>query len=330
MLFTFAYCLLTIFTALVLDQLLGEPKRFHPLVKFGQVANFIEKRLNTTALIPSSPDLALQLRGVLAWLCSVLPWVILTIILAELCRSGSSFDQPNIRLWLLECLMLYLAIGRKSLKQHVRAISDKLANHDLSAARSSCALIVSRDTSNSNETELASAAIESTLENSCDGIFAALFWFAILGAPGIVLYRLSNTLDAMWGYRSERFENFGKFSARVDDLLNYLPARITAIVFALLSRNPGQAFNHWHTQAPLLSSPNGGPVMVCGASALDLRVGGPAVYQGRTENKPFFGGSKEPTASDIDKVIVLNDKALIGWIIIASLLNSLLFHSFLK
>ena len=323
MLLAFVYCLLTILAALFVDHLLGEPKHCHPLIKFGQVANFIEKRLNTTALNSRSANITLQLQGTLAWVLTVCPWVVLTVVIVTLTDYVPPRGVASISLWLVECFILYLGIGRKSLKQHVEAIANKLISEDLQAARTACAMIVSRDTTNSNETEIASAAIESSLENSCDGIYGAIFWFALLGAPGVVLYRLSNTLDAMWGYRSEHFAHFGKFSARIDDLLNFIPARITALTFALLSPDPLQTLKNWRQQAPQLSSPNGGPVMICGATALDLEVGGPAVYHGKLTHKPYFGGSRKPGAHDIAMAISLNDKALIFWVIIAAVLHSL-------
>ena len=121
-------------------------------------------------------------------------------------------------------IFLYLAIGASSLKTHAEAIANALDAQDIPLARQKVSYIVSRDTSALDAESIARAGVESVLENGSDAVFAAMFWFVVGGAPGVVLYRLSNTLDAMWGYKNERFINFGWAAARFDDCLNYIPA----------------------------------------------------------------------------------------------------------
>jgi adenosylcobinamide-phosphate synthase len=279
--------------AVLLDLWLGEPRRHHPLAGFGRLANWLEARLNRRR----------RVLGVLALLLAVLPPVLLAAVLARL---------PHIGV-LAEVLLLYLAIGATSLAQHGRAVAAALAGGDLALARQRVGWMVSRDTAALDEEGVARAATESVLENGNDAVFGALFWFVLLGAPGAVLYRLVNTLDAMWGYRSARFESFGWAAARMDDLLNWMPARLTALSYALLG-DGRRALRCWREQGHHTESPNAGVVMAAGAGALGLQLGGPAVYHGVLEARPVLGAGTAPAASDIVRAIRLVQHSLWLWL----------------
>jgi adenosylcobinamide-phosphate synthase len=210
-------------------------------------------------------------------------------------------------------LGLYWALGWRSLVAHLRVIRLALAQGELEAAREAVGRVVSRDCREASWSELRRAALESALENTNDAIVAPLFWFAALGLPGVVLYRLSNTLDALWGYRNERFQAFGWAAARVDDGLNWLPARLTALAFVATA--PGfnaarLAARAWLVQARRCESPNGGPVMCAGAGALGVALGGPAWYHGQIKDKPWFGGTREPDAADLPRAQALIHRAV--------------------
>lgn len=284
--------------AVLLDYWLGEPRRYHPLVGFGRLASLLEVRLNRHR----------RGLGVLALLLLVLPPVLVAAVLARIPQLGVVADV----------LLLYLAIGATSLMQHGRAVAAALADGDLVLARQRVGWMVSRDTLQLNEEGVARAATESVLENGNDAVFGAVFWFLLLGAPGAVLYRLVNTLDAMWGYRSERYEAFGWAAARLDDVLNWIPARLTALSYALLG-DSRRALRCWRRQGHRTASPNAGVVMASGAGALGLQLGGAAVYHGVVEERPLLGEGKAPAAADILRAVHLVQHSLWLWLGIALL-----------
>ena len=290
-----------ILIALGLDQLLGEPRRFHPLVGFGRLAGKVEAKLNSAASAYSPSKQ--RTHGVIAWAIVVLP---IPLALAGL---YAALDNAIFTV-LVDVLLLYLCIGRKSLKEHGLRVFHALNAQDLEQARCHTSMIVSRDTANLDAGGCTRATIESVLENGNDSIYGALFWFALFGGAGAVFYRLANTLDAMWGYRNERYQHFGWAAAKLDDVLNYLPARLCAVCYALAG-NREQAFKSWRQQAAALSSPNGGPVMCSGAGALNLELGGPAQYHGTLLQKPFFGGKGVAEANHIPAALQLVDRSLI-------------------
>jgi adenosylcobinamide-phosphate synthase len=274
---------LLLVAGILLDLLLGEARRWHPLVGFGRLAQRLERWLNV-----GSWRIA---RGAFAWMLAVLP---LSALAAWLCaRAGAAGLAAH-------ALMLYLCLGLRSLREHTLPIHAALADGDLAQARWLTSRIVSRDTRNADEADLARAGAESLLENGNDAVFGTLFCFLVGGGAGALLFRLANTLDAMWGYRNTRFNLFGRVSARIDDVLNYLPARLTALSYALLS--PGgrlRALRCWRAQAPAWSSPNAGPVMASGAGALGISLGGAASYEGEVEQRPVLGIGPAAAAGDI-------------------------------
>ena len=291
--------------ALLLDKLLGEPRRFHPLVGFGHFALWIEQRLNGGAHAP----LRMRVHGVLAWCLAIAPWLLLTWLLWL-----QTFLQPYVGV-----VILYFALGMQSLDEHASRIRQALQAGDLALARRRAGEIVSRDTATMQAEDVARAGVESVLENGNDAVFAALFWFAIAGAPGVLLYRLANTLDAMWGYRTPRYRYFGWAAARLDDALNYLPARLTALTYALLGSTHA-ALRSWRRQAPAWDSPNAGPVMASGAGSLQVLLGGAANYHGVSEVRPLLGAGNAPQAGDIDRALKLVRRGT--WLWLALLLTT--------
>lgn len=296
---------IVILAALILDHLLGEPRRWHPLVGFGTLTQRVEIQAND----PAASHATLKIRGSLSLALLVLP---LTAVTAYVSSGYNSY-------FIFESFILYLTLGARSLIEHAQRVTDALSLKQLDEARIFTRYLVSRDTDTLTETELSRATIESTLENGNDAIFAPLFWFAIGGAPAALCYRLCNTLDAMWGYRTTRYQYFGWAAARLDDVLNYLPARLTALTYACLGHFR-IALQCWRTQASQCKSPNGGPVMCAGAGALALQLGGPTVYHGKLENCPLIGCGERPQASDIMLATRLVQRGIGLWLLIICLL----------
>ncbi|KQQ42424.1 cobalamin biosynthesis protein CobD [Duganella sp. Leaf126] len=303
---SFAAIALLMVAGVLLDLLLGEARRWHPLVGFGNLAMALERRLNR------GTGRARFRRGILAWLLAVLPVTVMAALLV--------WTAATVSVWLaaaMHAAMLYVCLGLRSLREHNLPIAQALAASDLPQARYLTSRIVSRDTSSASEIELTRASAESLLENGNDAVFATLFWFIVAGGPGAVMFRMANTLDAMWGYRTERLLRFGCAAARLDDAFNYLPARLTALSYVLLA--PGlaakrRAWRCWRAQAPLWDSPNAGPVMASGAGSLGVQLGGPAVYHGQREERPVLGAGMPATGVDIGRAWQLVTRTTVLWL----------------
>jgi len=288
-----------VLVGIALDMCFGEMRRWHPLVGFGNAAMRVEKTLN-------GGD-ARFLRGLLAWILVVLPPSLMCWGATMWLRYWNPFAAL-----LAHAVLLYASLGLRSLRDHALPIAQALRDGDLAQARLLTSRIVSRDTSNASASDLAKAGVESLLENGNDAVFGTLFWFVIAGGPGAVLFRLANTLDAMWGYRTPRFQSFGCTAARIDDAMNFIPARLTALTYALLG-NTRQAWRCCREQAPSWPSPNAGPVMSAGAGALGVSLGGPALYDGRIEERPVLGIGPAATGSDIARAWRMVARAAAVW-----------------
>lgn len=280
--------------ALVLDRLLGDPRRGHPLAGFGMLAAGAERVGHADSVW----------RGGLWLLALVVPFAVAVWWLGRL--PGG---------WLVDLAVLWLALGWRGLETHATRVADALQADDLPRARQAVGMLVSRDTSELDASGIRAATAESVLENGNDAVFATIFWFLVAGGAGVVVYRLVNTLDAMWGYRTGRYNRFGRAAARLDDILNWVPARLTSLAYALAG-NTRAALRCWRDQGARWKSPNAGPVMAAGAGALGVTVGGAARYAGGTEERPTLGEGPAPGPGTIDAALRLVDRALAIWLVV--------------
>ncbi|CAM3597988.1 adenosylcobinamide-phosphate synthase CbiB [Parendozoicomonas haliclonae] len=292
------------FLAVVLDLCIGEVNRWHPLVGFGRLAKRVE-----AFFYPPTEELPENRfpPGVLATAAAILPLALAAWLLSLL---------PNLG-WFIEVLILYFAIGGRSLAEHARYVSKPLAEGDLEEARTKTGWLVSRETKNLTPDQMIRATIESVLENGNDSVFGALFWFTVAGAPGVVIYRLANTLDAMWGYKNERYLYFGRAAARLDDALNWIPARLGAVTYGIQG-NLNNALSCWWKQAGQYKSRNGGAVIAAGAGALGFTLGGKSVYDGVEVESPVLGCGQLPNMLDIERTVSLVSTGT--WIWVATIL----------
>jgi adenosylcobinamide-phosphate synthase len=262
--------------ALVLDRMLGDPAWLwgrlpHPVALMGRLIAALETGLNDSAL----PFATRRGRGVLA----------LALLVAMGGAAGAALAWLSSAIAggiVLEAIAVAVLLAQKSLRDHVAAVAHGLQVGGLSGGRPAVALIVGRDVSALDEAGVARAAIESAAENFSDGVVAPAFWYLLLGLPGLFVYKIVNTADSMIGHRSERYAAFGWAAARLDDVLNLVPARLAALLIALSAglsgRSPRAAVAAAWRDARSHSSPNAGWPEAAAAGALDLALGGPRRY----------------------------------------------------
>ncbi|WP_394154299.1 adenosylcobinamide-phosphate synthase CbiB [Vibrio maritimus] len=304
-----------VIAALSLDQWLGETKRFHPLVGFGWLANRVERLLRNRTSNAEQQHSLVKVNGGIAWALVVVP---ITCIFAAVEYYMTSLSTT---LWFVtNALILYVTLGGRSLVEHADRVYTPLSQGDLPAAKHALSMVVSRDTAQMNEEQITSSTVETVLENGNDAVIGPIFWFVLFGAPGAVLFRLANTLDAMWGYKNIKYQHFGYASAKIDDLLGWAPARITAVLYAVQGQFKN-AIHCWLTQARHCSSPNGGVVMTAGAGALGVKIGGPTYYDGILYEKRPMGVGENAQFDSIAKANLLVLRGSFGlaicWLVVS-------------
>ncbi|BEU88020.1 adenosylcobinamide-phosphate synthase CbiB [Selenomonas sp. TAMA-11512] len=283
--------LVIVFGAFFVDCLLGDPRsKYHPVALMGSMIAFLER-----VFYRATDDAGKKL---------FMGGMLLLIVLLLCFNAAEGMEKLFRQLRLphlgmaLESIALAFMISPRSLAEAGMEIYHLLREKDIAAARQAVGMIVSRDTETLDEAEIARAAVETVAENTVDGVIAPLFFYFIGGLPLAVLYRASNTMDAMIGYRNEKYLYFGKIAARLDDVLNYIPARMTGILFViaafLLRKDAVGAWRMLWRDASKHPSPNGGYAEAPVAGALGIRLGGENLYFGEVHFRAHMGDPEQP------------------------------------
>ena len=297
----------------VFDLLFGDPQRLpHPVVGFGKMISWGEHRLNKGA--------HRKLKGAFLAITLILLVFLATFLLRYLfSKLPSPFGEGmGVRL-LFDILIVFYCLAGTTLIREVRNVF-LAVDRSLEEGRAQVARIVGRDTSALSAQEVRTAALETLAENLSDGVIAPLFWLALLGTPGMLTYKMVNTLDSMIGYRTERYKDFGCWAAHIDDVANYIPARLTALLMTLphaIFNFQFSIFNFIKKYGKNHASPNSGYPEAALAGILNCRFGGPHYYFGQLFDKPYIGeNDRELTTDDMKKAIRVNRTAEILMVVI--------------
>lgn len=296
--------------AMAVDALLGWPAWLfarigHPVTWLGRLISAIDATSNR----PSDPPAFRRAAGVAGALLVIAFAVALGWALQSLFKSLLPWGWGQV---ILVGVLAWPLVALRSLHDHVAAVAKPLRAGDIAAARDAVSRIVGRDPAALDEAGIARAAIESLAENASDGIVAPVFWGALFGLPGIFGYKAINTLDSMIGHRSERHEAFGWAAARIDDVANFIPARLTGFLFVLLAPRRSEALSCMTRDARRHRSPNAGWPEAAMAGALGVRLSGPRIYHGSTTNEPWLNeAARDPLAADIGEGLTVYRRAML-------------------
>ncbi len=297
------FVILPLLTGWLLDLVLGDPSWLpHPVVGFGKMIAFGEKRLNKAAI--EREQARPKVKGSHRKLKGAMMSVFLIVLVFSVTYGLFAILPPLGRVIVGSVLIFYCLAGTTLIRE-VREVFHAV-DRSIDEGRKQVARIVGRDTSELSAQEVRTAALETLAENLSDGVIAPLFWLAIGGVPAMVAYKMVNTLDSMIGYRTERYKDFGCWAAHIDDVANYFPARITALLMVIAAAKPlliGFVWRNGRNHA----SPNSGYPEAALAGILDCRFGGPHYYFGELFDKPYIGeNARELTTADMKKAVRIN------------------------
>lgn len=300
----FLWLALPVVLAYVADLAMGDPSWLpHPVVAFGKSIAFAEKRLNKGR--------HRLLKGLIVAVGLIVATYVLFFLMEAWCRGyGNGLHMAFV------AFFVFTALANRTLVHEGKMVFDRLEHEGLEAGRQQLSRIVGRDTSGLSAQQIRTAVLETMAENLSDGVVAPLFWFAIGGVPAAMAYKMVNTLDSMVGYKNERYLLFGKAAARIDDVANLVPARLTALLMVCVSCSwRGLVFIFMYGRRH--SSPNSGYPEAALAGILDVRFGGPNIYHGKLVDKPFIGQlAREITHSDYRKTALVNHLVCLAMVVL--------------
>ena len=284
----------------LLDLLVGDPQKLpHPVVWFGKAIAFFEHRLNKGS--------HRRLKGALTAIGLIVSVFVVTYLIRHFLYLLPSITGRGWG-WVFDSIIVFYCLAGTTLIREVRTVFLAL-DRSLEEGRRQVARIVGRDTSELSAQEVRTAALETLAENLSDGVIAPLFWLAILGVPGMLAYKMVNTLDSMIGYKTERYRDFGCWAAHIDDVANYIPARLTAFLMILpgLFTLNSSLFTFVRKYGRCHASPNSGYPEAALAGILNCRFGGPHYYFGQLFDKPYIGeNERELTTADMQRAVRIN------------------------
>lgn len=289
----FAWAILPL--ALVIDLAIGDPPRLpHPIRLMGRGINRLEPRFRKLAM-------PLKISGGL-FAASLVGGCFLTILALV---AAAAWVHPVLGI-IIQIFIIYTCLAPRCLYDEAMQVRKLLAEGDVENARRRVGMLVSRDVKHLDDTGIARSAVETVAENFVDGVLSPLFYAALLGAPGAAAFKMASTLDSMVGYKNPHYRNFGKASARLDDLLNWIPARLSIPIISLAARmllnTGGRAFQTALHEGKNHQSPNAGRPEAAFAGALGVKLNGPNIYHGRYVDKPWIGKDfRPPVPADIEK-----------------------------
>ena len=308
---SFSIVIVPLIIGYLLDLIFGDPRKLpHPIVAFGNIIGWCERHFNkgghkkrngclVAIILPLS---TLFLGGLLAW--------------------GSWMLHP-FAYYCVASVFVFYGLANHSLIQEGGEVIRTLEEQGLDAGRKRLSWIVGRDTSQLSPKKIYTAVLETMAENLSDGVVAPLFWYLLLGVPGMLAYKMVNTLDSMVGYKNERYRRFGCFAARLDDVANYIPARLTAFLMVLVSGRLS-LFAFVGRYGSQHASPNSGYPEAALAGILNCRFGGPHNYFGEEVWKPYIGSNERPLKTEDMRVAVRINRRVEWWMVVAVIVTSTL------